>query len=405
VGRVRSFGGIFRQCDLEALSKSQVGKRLPCPQVNPLEQGRYFEDQRGSDVPQTEQTRVKQAVERRGQGDAVADRIVTPMPGTDRAYMSGLHQTTARELGRRGISEAAHRAAISIRLKYRTLEATISNQSAHHLLAPLTLERRGRIGSSGFGYDRSRRRHTRQLQDSVQVRRLEWTYRSVLQETAVDRQRFAYEKSFQRLSTDQSRNLMRKRVNAVYVAYHPPLEVGGIPDGGIGDLGPAYIFLATPTSAGFVDHRENPLSLFEKLEMTTILFRERVRFRRVAVQVVIYSGSQDEILHKIQKPSISQSLEYPIPMTPDMLIIRYTALLLQHLRALTLLQQEHVMATLNEEQQSALAQVVMLSESRLEAIQSEMSLLEQSNSQILESINTARALQGKRPVTLDVMSN
>jgi len=198
---------------------------------------------------------------------------------------------------------------------------------------------------------------------------------------------------------------MRKRVNAVYVAYHPPLEVGGIPDGGIGDLGPAYIFLATPTSAGFVDHRENPLSLFEKLEMTTILFRERVRFRRVAVQVVIYSGSQDEILHKIQKPSISQSLEYPIPMTPDMLIIRYTALLLQHLRALTLLQQEHVMATLNEEQQSALAQVVMLSESRLEAIQSEMSLLEQSDSQILESINTARALQGKRPVTLDVMSN
>jgi len=92
-------------------------------------------------------------------------------------------------------------------------------------------------------------------------------------------------------------------------------------------------------------------------------------------------------------------------MTPDMLIIRYTALLLQHLRALTLLQQEHVMATLNEEQQNALAQLMMLSESRLEAIQSEMTLLEQSNIQILESINTARALQGKRPVTLDVMSN
>ncbi len=92
-------------------------------------------------------------------------------------------------------------------------------------------------------------------------------------------------------------------------------------------------------------------------------------------------------------------------MTPDMLIIRYTALLLQHLRALTLLQQEHVMATLNEQQQNALAQVMMLSESSLEAIQNEMALLEQSNIQILESINTARTLQGKRPVTLDVMSN
>ena len=42
---------------------------------------------------------------------------------------------------------------------------------------------------------------------------------------------------------------------------------------------------------------------------------------------------------------------------------------------------------------------------RLETIQSEMTLLEQSNIQILESINTARALQGKRLITLTVMSN